>query len=213
MTDKNIVARAMHAQNKGLRNFTFAPNVIVSDESDRDKDSWEIYRSAIQSPLFNQSQFTIGSSGISVDREAILGRNITSVDLLDVLNIRDFPTIYDVFSASNLGEVSAQGEAIVARRYAEIDRLSAGREASYAKLALARSQYVTDAQPQIHKAPEGGIVLRSSTEKGTLNIIFEEQNAILIRTTDDFTVQVTCDLNPVSISELLEMYESELTRI
>jgi hypothetical protein len=108
---------------------------------------------------------------------------------------------------------AASGQAVVAESDAEIDRIGAGREASYAKLAVARTKYASNVPPQIYKSPENGIVLQSSTDKGTLNLIFEGNQAIMVRSTDDFMVQVNCSLNPKSVNELLDMYELELSRI
>lgn len=96
---------------------------------------------------------------------------------------------------------------------AEIEKICKGREASYARLAYERGSFATSIQPRIYPSPEGGIILETGTSKGTLNLIFEGDMAILIRATDDFSVQVNCNLNPESTTELLDIYESELQRI
>ncbi len=96
---------------------------------------------------------------------------------------------------------------------AEIDRLTSGREGGYAKLALARGSQATSLLPRIYRSPGNGIALQTSTNKGTVNLIIEEGQAILVRASDDFAVQITCNLNPKSLSQLLDIYEGELKHL
>lgn len=96
---------------------------------------------------------------------------------------------------------------------AEIDRLTSGPEGRYAKLALARGSQTTSLLPRIYRSPGNGIALQTSTNKGTVNLIIEEGQAILVRASDDFAVQITCNLNPKSLSQLIDIYEGELKHL
>ena len=95
----------------------------------------------------------------------------------------------------------------------EIEKLATETIRTYAKLALARASQVVSTLPRIERSPGEGIVLQTSTDKGTINLIMEEGQAILVRAGDDFAVQATCNLNPGSISELLDIYEIELHHV
>jgi hypothetical protein len=95
----------------------------------------------------------------------------------------------------------------------EIDRITSGPEGIYAKSALARANQITSLLPRIYKSPGNGIALQTSTKWGTINLIIEDEQAILVRASDDFAVQITCNLNPKSLPQLLDIYKGELERI
>jgi len=188
------------------------PSGVWNYDNEREKDNLDFYRNVYRdAALLGFEVSKIGSTDISIEREWI----VEWPNFDRTLNIHHLAFGDQAFDSGWVNPVLpiVQGQGIAAEFDAEVDRIAPGREGAYAKLALARSQYATDELPKVSKSPEGGIVLQSSSNKGSANLIFEGDQAILVRTTDDFTVQVTCNLNPVSVNELLEIYEAELSRI
>ena len=189
---------------------------VLVYKSDHERDSWDVYRDIYReaTPILGRRPIRIGSTDISVERELHFGRPayLKGTDFSDFV-LTGFAAYPDWAIPVVSRHQISRDEVATAEFDAEVDRITSGRESGYAKLALARSRYVVDDLPKISQSPEGGIVLQSSTAKGSTNLIFEGDQAILVRTTDDFTVQVTCNLNPESVTELLEIYESELGRI
>jgi hypothetical protein len=180
---------------------------IVSEETEENVRAIDWYRAVWQGHLVARGYPRTRASEGTFDWESHTGLSAAMLNsdryLFDYLR-RD-----RLFHQTDL----QQGHALVAQSDAEVDRISSGREGSYAKLALARGSYVTALRPRVSRSPDNGIALQTSTDKGTLNLIIEGDQAILIRASDDFAVQVNCNLNPTSISELLDIYELELNRI
>lgn len=95
----------------------------------------------------------------------------------------------------------------------EIDSIADEPLRSYAKRALVAGGAVTNLLPRIAKSPEGGVALQTSTENGTLNLIIEGEQGILIRVGDEVVLQMTCHLSDSGIAELLDTYLTELKRV
>jgi hypothetical protein len=182
---------------------------IFSEETEENIRGIDWYRAALQGHLVAKSYPRTRTSEVTFDWESHTGPSAA----ISMLNWDR--ALFDYLRRDHLFHQTGLqlGRALVAQSDAEVDRISTGREGSYAKLALARGSYVTDLRPRVSRSPDNGIALQSSTDKGTLNLIIEGDQAILIRASDDFAVQVNCNLNPTSISELLDIYELELNRI
>lgn len=178
---------------------------IYSEDRSGNERPWEVYRAALQGRFVANKPRRSRTSGISFDAALVASQPATLI-----ISSSDR---FDYLSRCRHHSELQQGQALLAQSDAQVDKVVSGQEAGYAKLALAKGSYATPIMPRISKSPEGGVALQTSTEKGTLNLIFEGGEAILIRATDNFAVQVHCNLTPESISELLDMYEIELSRI
>jgi hypothetical protein len=110
-------------------------------------------------------------------------------------------------------ETDRNFERLLTRSRSEVDALTTEPTRTYAKLALERAREVTAVLPRVYKSPADGIALQTSTDKGTVNLIMEEGQAIMVRAGDDFAVQVTCNLNLNTMIELLDLYEIELRNV
>lgn len=96
---------------------------------------------------------------------------------------------------------------------AEVDKFGNELQRTYAKRALnvgSRASYIL---PRVYESPEKGIVLQTSADRGTVNLIFEGEQAILIRAGDEVLLQMNCSLSNLTISELLDTYRTELVRV
>lgn len=95
----------------------------------------------------------------------------------------------------------------------EIDRIADEPLRSYAKRALICGGEVVPLLPRISKSPGEGVALQTSTRNGTINLIIEGEQAILIRVGDDVVLQMTCSLSHSGFAEMLDTYSIELERL
>lgn len=82
--------------------------------------------------------------------------------------------------------------------------------AAYADLALRQASHVSQTEPRIYNAPEGGVVIESRTEWGILTLLIESQIGLIVRSADDFQLNAEFNITPHSINELLARYVHEL---
>lgn len=201
---KNNNASDESASQSTHRALARIPTTTVLVDDDEDRRVWDFYRAIADKPI-----------SVAETLRLLVALNLMGGGAAIAAETQ-FPGLpgHKIFPLHRMGEfLSQSGQALLAESDAEIDRITTGREGSYAKLALARARYVSPVAPRAYASPEGGVALQSSTDKGTLNLIFEGDQAILARSTDDFMVQVNCQLNATSINELLDIYEFELSRI
>ncbi len=93
---------------------------------------------------------------------------------------------------------------------AKIGQLSAGTDKAYADLALHQASHVSQTEPRIYNAPEGGVVIESRTDSGFLTLLIEGPIGLIVRSADDFQVKADFNITSFSINELLARYVHEL---
>ena len=93
---------------------------------------------------------------------------------------------------------------------AKIGQLSAGTDKAYADLALRQASHVSQTEPRIYNAPEGGVVIENRTDSGFLTLLIEGPIGLIVRSADDFQVKAEFNLTSRSINELLARYVHEL---
>jgi hypothetical protein len=93
---------------------------------------------------------------------------------------------------------------------ARVAELSSGSDKVYVDLALRQASHVSQKEPRIYNAPEGGVVMESQTRDGILTLLIEGPIGIIVRTADEFRVSAEFNITPHSINELLARYVSEL---
>ena len=93
---------------------------------------------------------------------------------------------------------------------AKIGQLSAGTDKAYADLALRQASHVSQTEPRIYNAPEGGVVIENRTKTGILTLLIEGRIGLIVRSADDFQVKSEFDITLHSINELLARYVHEL---
>ncbi len=93
---------------------------------------------------------------------------------------------------------------------AKIGPLSAGTDKAYADLALRQASHVSQTEPRIYNAPEGGVVIENRTDSGFLTLLIEGPIGLIVRSADDFQVKAEFNLTSRSINELLARYVHEL---
>ncbi len=93
---------------------------------------------------------------------------------------------------------------------AKIGELSAGTDKAYADLALHQASHVSQTEPRIYNAPEGGVIIESRTDSGILTLLIEAPIGLIVRSADDFQVKAEFNITSHSINELLARYVHEL---
>lgn len=93
---------------------------------------------------------------------------------------------------------------------AKVGQLSAGTDKVYADLALRQASHVSQTEPRLYNAPEGGVIIENRTESGILTLLIEGSIGLIVRSADDFHINVEFNITSQSINELLARYVYEL---
>jgi hypothetical protein len=93
---------------------------------------------------------------------------------------------------------------------AKTAEISTGSDRAYADLALHQASHVSQSEPRVYSAPEGGVVIENRTASGMLTLLIEGRIGLIVRSADEFHVRAEFNITQSSINELLVRYLGEL---